>query len=140
MVDESTVPAGDQKLHFHLLNGIIYSMHDWQHLAVLEIDKVPEGDRGDSNELLAGAHMAIAYFHLRSKDYEAADREIVRSMQIAPNNPVSIFLTGERLAANGEYEKAADSMEDLVRDPDQKWLAKRVSARARELRDSPAEG
>ena len=140
LIDESAVPAGEPQLYFHLLNGIIYSIHDWQHLAVLEIDKIPEDDRGDSSELLAGVHLTIAYFHLRSEEYEAADPELVRSMQIWPNNPFSVFLTGERLAASGEYEQAAKSLEDLAKNSDEKWFAKRIAARARELRDSPEEG
>jgi hypothetical protein len=61
-------------------------------------------------------------------------------MQIWPNNPVSVFLTGERLAANGERVKAADSLEQRARDSEDAWFAERVAERARELRGSEGEG
>lgn len=139
MVDEQKVPA-ELKLTFHLLHGFIYSMQDWQHLAVLEVEKIPEDQRSDSAELLASVHLFQAYVHLQENDYEAADRETIRAMQIWPNNPVSVFLTGERLAATGEWEKAADSLEQRARTSEGEWFAQRVAERARELRDSKGEG
>jgi len=138
MVDQQ-VPA-EQQLEFHLLRGVIYSMHDLQHLAVLEVDKIPEDQRGESEHLLAGVHLFLAYIHLDGKDYEEADREMVKAMQIWPNNPVSVFLTGERLAATGDWEEAANSLEQLSLDSEQAWFAQRIAERARELRDSKGEG
>ena len=49
-------------------------------------------------------------------------------------------LTGEQLAATGEYERAAKSLEEAARGSDAQWLAERVAQRARELRDRPGEG
>jgi hypothetical protein len=65
----------------------------------------------------------------------------VRARKAWPDNPVAVFLTGERLGATGEREKAARSLESAVAGTDQEWLARRVAARARELREGtgPAE-
>jgi hypothetical protein len=140
-VDEEEIATKDRKLYFHLLHGIIYSLHDWQHLAVLEVEKIStEQNRESSEQLLAAVHLVLAYFYFDSKEYEAVDRETVRAMQIWPNNPVSVFLTGERLAATGEYEKAADSLEEAARGSEQEWIAQRIALRARKLRDQNGEG
>jgi len=134
------IPAGDSRLHFQLLHAVIYSMNDMQHLAVEKIEQIPKVDRGEGEELLAGIHLVLAFFHMKEKNYPAADRELVRSIQIWPNNSVSVFLTGEKLAATGEYEKAANSLQAMAKNADQKWFAKRIAERARQLRDDKAGG
>jgi hypothetical protein len=50
-----------------------------------------------------------------------------------------VFLTGERLAADGEYAKAADSMELAAKGTEGDWLAERIAKRARDVRDHPGE-
>jgi hypothetical protein len=49
--------------------------------------------------------------------------------------PVAPFLTGERLAASGEWEKAADSLEAQAAGTEDAWLAQCFAQRARDLRD-----
>ena len=51
--------------------------------------------------MLGSIHLVAALLYLDSRDYKRADVEIVRAMKVWPNNPVSVFLTGERLAADG---------------------------------------
>jgi hypothetical protein len=63
------------------------------------------------------------------------DAEIAESIRAWPNNPLSVYLTGERLAANGEWEKAAESFEAQVAGTKDAWLAERLASRARALRD-----
>ncbi len=140
MVDPQNQKTHDEQLYFHLLKGTVYSMNDWQHLAVLEVENISTDGEESSEELMASVHLMLAYLFLRGNDLERADRETVRAMQIWPNNPVSVFLTGERLAASGEHEKAADSLEKHAKTSRQKWFAKRVSQRARALRDTPGKG
>ena len=140
MVDPPDQKAHDQQLYFHLLKATVYSMNDWQHLAVLEVENISTDGEESSKELMASVHLMLAYLFLRGNDLERADRETVRAMQIWPNNPASVFLTGERLAASGEHEQAADSLEKHAKTSKQKWFAKRISQRARELRDEPGQG
>lgn len=68
---------------------------------------------------------------------DQADCATMGSLQALPNNPVAVFLTGERLAASGEPEQAADSLEAAARGTRAEWLAERIARRARELRDDP---
>jgi thioredoxin-like negative regulator of GroEL len=84
----------------------------------------------------------VAIFHgfmacqaLQKKDYSQADEEIARGFQTWPNNPLTVFLTGERLAANGEWEKAADSLESQVAGTSDEWIAHQLARRARDLRE-----
>jgi hypothetical protein len=95
----------------------------------------PEAAQSYGQELQAGIHLAVAASKLMDEDYAGADVEIVRSMKAWPNNPVAVFLTGERLGLMGEREAAAKSLESCMAGTDQEWIAKRLAARARELRD-----
>ena len=117
--------------------GLIYALNDLPRLAVAEIEaSAVERDGGPSApELLAGIHLALGCMHLHNRDLELADVELVRAMRVWPNNPVCVFLTGERLAAGGEHEKAAQSLEALAAGTDREWLARVIAKRARELRD-----
>jgi len=60
-------------------------------------------------------------------------------MRAWPDNPVCVFLTGERLAADGRYEKAAESLEKQAAGTQYEWLARRLTARARQVRDNKGE-
>jgi hypothetical protein len=68
-------------------------------------------------------------------------KAFVRAMKAWPNNPVAVFVTGERLGAMGEREAAAKSLEASLAGNDAEWIARRIASRARELRDGsgPAE-
>jgi hypothetical protein len=46
-----------------------------------------------------------------------------------------VFLTGERLAANGEWVKAANSLEAQAAGTGNEWIARQLARRARDLRD-----
>jgi tetratricopeptide (TPR) repeat protein len=143
LIDASALNTREQKTCYHLLRGFLYSVNGLPLLAGEEITQAPalgeEQKKHYGPELLAGIHLALACLHLRAKDYEKADREVVLALRAWPNNDVAVFLTGERLAATGEYEKAANSLEALARNTDQEWLARKVAQRACDLRDRPGE-
>jgi hypothetical protein len=143
MIDPAALTTPQEKTNYHLLRGFICTSNGLPLLGVEEVEKVTMGEAvpGTSHgpELLAGMHLLLAYLAIEGDDYERADREVVRAMQVYPNNPISVFLTGERQAATGEYEEAAASLEKAASGTDQEWLAKKVAQRARELRDNPGE-
>jgi hypothetical protein len=134
----------NEETGYRLLRGYIYSANGLQLLAAEEVNKAPLIDAKDNPEygpqILAGMHLAVAAIHIDNKDYEEADRAIVRAMRAWPNNPVSVFLTGEQQAASGEYEKAAQSLEQAAKGTKNEWLAEKIARRARDLRDNPGKG
>ena len=133
--DAATTPQQARALRVQ--RGLIYAMNDLPRLAVAEIEaSAVEGeDDVSAPELLAGIHLALGCLHLHNGDLQPADIELVRAMRVWPNNPLSVFLTGERLAAGGEHEKAAQSLDTLAAGTDREWLAAAIAKRARELRD-----
>ncbi|KAF0243590.1 MAG: hypothetical protein FD180_3238 [Planctomycetota bacterium] len=143
MADPAKLPNDDDRTAFHLVRGIIFSRLGMPLLAGEEINRAPAIAGGPAagygNELLAGIHLALGFMYLQQKDNESADREIALSIQAWPDNPVAVFLTGERLAENGEYEKAAESMEAASKGTEGEWLAERIAKRARDVRDHPGE-
>jgi hypothetical protein len=86
-------------------------------------------------EWLGMIHFVLAYEHGRQGEWAKADHELVHLMQVWPDNPLAVFLTGEKLAADGQYEQAADSLEKAAAGTQGEWLAKKLAARAREVRD-----
>lgn len=139
LVDRDSLRTREQNAQYHVLRAVILAQNDLRHLAVRELETSDllraEGGAQCGPQMLAGVHLLLAYFYLNDGRYREADLQIVRAMQAWPDNPVAIYLTGERLAATGEYEKAADSLEHACRGTKHEWLAKRIAERARDLRD-----
>ena len=100
-------------------------------VAVAARDEAKSAQGPEAAELAAKKAEAAAAAELAQQ----ADLELARAVQIWPNNPVAVYLTGERLAADGLYEKAADCLERACRDTKQQRLAERIARRAREVRD-----
>ena len=140
-VDASTLKTTEMRDLCLALRVVAYAMNDLPELALIEMQKLSDaaGDRDYGPETLGSIHLVAALLYLDSRDYKRADVEIVRAMKVWPNNPVSVFLTGERLAADGKYEEAADSLEKAAAGSDLDWLASKIADRARQLRDQRGE-
>jgi len=135
-VDPRSIQDPTDLIVHHLVRGFILRLNGMPESAAdafLAAGASPAGNYGP--ELQAGIHLAIATSKLLEEDYQGADVEIVRAMKVWPNNPVAVFLTGERLGMMGEREAAAKSLEASLAGTDEEWMAKRIAARARELRD-----
>jgi len=128
----------DTQTCYHLVRGASLSMNGLPALAAEQLEETAAVS-GDSQwtgpELLGILHLMIAASHLQSRRFVEADKALVRSMQCWPDNPVGVFLTGETLAANGQYVQAAESLEQSAAGTQDEWLAKRLAARARKVRD-----
>ena len=83
--------------------------------------------------------MLLAGVYLRANEFDGADREVALAIKAWPGNSLSVFLTGEVMMMNGDYEKAAVSLENAAAGTDREWLAAMVAARAREIRDRKEE-
>lgn len=151
-VEQYTSPAGsvrprhgydmlnlDAPEHVHLLRALILSQNGLNHLAAAEAEKIEAEDsegQPAGKQVLAGAYLCLAWLHLQEHEFVKADAELAKAVAIWPDNPVSVYLTGERLAADGKYEAAAKSMERAAHGTQHEWLAARIAQRARQVRDS----
>lgn len=145
-VDAKAIKSPEHLAGHLLLRGIIFRLNGLPESAGDSIRAAGGGPDSkiamlSGQELQAGLHLAMAATEIHDQNFEAADIEIVRAMKAWPNNPIAVFMTGERLGAMGEREAAARSLESSLAGNDQEWIAKRIAARARELRDGqgPAE-
>jgi thioredoxin-like negative regulator of GroEL len=84
----------------------------------------------------------VALFHLftacdafTKRDFVKMDAALAQSIRAWPDNPLAVYLTGEKLAATGAWEKAADSLEARAAGTEDQWIAQRLAQRARDLRD-----
>lgn len=152
-LDPAAIDDPAERLAIHVLRCFVRNSAGYRRLALLELDGAlaaagrHEGVLGagpvalKGGEVIGGAHLLLAVFYLHEKDHAAGDRELALALQAWPDNPVSEFLTGERLLASGERERAADSLEQSMRGEgeDAEWLAAQVAARARAIRDGEAD-
>ncbi|MBC8876157.1 MAG: hypothetical protein H8E44_42570 [Planctomycetes bacterium] len=139
MVDAAGLETEEDRLTYHVLRALIYRINGFSRLAIREVETLSDGEDTYDPEFQAGLHMLSAYFFLHDKDYTKADQEIGRAMQADPNNPLAVYLTGERLAADGEWEKAAKSLEAAAAGSEDEWLADRIAQHARDVRDNRGE-
>lgn len=156
-LDPAAVADPRDRLALQLLRALVKNGNGYRRLALLEVDAAlnESGLRRDPDlakstglpvqvtgaEVIGGAHLALGAFYLHEKDYAAADRELALAIQAWPENPAAEFITGERLLASGDRQKAAESLEAAARGQgeDAEWLAAKLSARARAIRDGQAD-
>jgi len=138
MLDPAALTDSKERLGQRIVHVVVCHQNGYPRIAVRELESLAaeEGMAKESGpELEAGMYFLLAWLSIQDGKYAEAETQIVHASQLYPNNPIAVFLTGERLAANGEYEKAAESLESMAVDPEDQWLAARVTKRARELRD-----
>ncbi len=133
------VGTNDLKL-YHAGRALIYALEGWDRAAGREMEifsrlSPQESGKMEGNQVVAVFHGMLAVDALSKRELARADEEIARCLSAWPENPVAVFLTGERLAASGEWIKAADSLEARAAGTPDEWLAQRLAQRARDLRD-----
>ncbi len=125
---------------YHASRALLYAIHGWNRLATREVAAFSQyadasGEPLNGKQILALLHGLLGYSALVKGEFEKMDAEISRSLQAWPDNPLVVYLTGERMAANGEWAKAASSLEAQAAGTEDEWIARRLSQRARDLRD-----
>ena len=142
MVNPDDVADPRERLGCRVLRGLVCHLNGMPRLAMREFEAAGEGGPASGPEFSAGICLLRALLYASDKDFRAADLEIMKATKIWPNNPVTVILTGEVMVGEGKYEKAAVTLEDLLRDkgvePDP-WLVGHVEKRAREIRDKKGE-
>lgn len=126
---------------YHAERSVVYLLGGWDRLARREMEEAtrlsPSGWQGISTtQAMALLHLGLAYNSIKKADWKGMSSEIAQSLQAWPDNPVAIFLTAEQLSARGEWAKAAESLDSRAAAATDKWLANRLTQRARDLRTS----
>lgn len=142
ILGENPYNDDDYDMFFHVQKAVILSRLNLKHLAVLEAEKLKLDAKGHASgeEKLAMIHFILGALYLSQKDYEAADKELVFIIKVCPNFPLTVLLTGEKQAANGDYIKAAETLEGIEKNIKDDWLVKKIRQRAKSLRDGKNEG
>lgn len=143
-VDPDALTSPRQRVAYRVLRGIIYRLNACPRMAAREFEQFKDAEGAELGassgpEIEAGLYLLIGFLHLSDKKLKEADVWFMRAGQAWPNCPLMVFLTGERLNANGEWEKAAESLEASVESEENKWLAEMVARRARQIRDQKGE-
>jgi len=140
LIDTNLMATPNAAMLVHGVRAFAYFTQGWNRLAAAEVEKLaavaPGSDydiRGEDAIIMMRMLMAGDAVH--KGDWQKLDRLAADCIKLAPNHPISVYLTGERLAANGDWEKAAESLEAQAQHADAKWVADKLSQRAREIRD-----
>lgn len=138
-LDPARITDPDERLVYYVFRCILYNINGLRLLAQADMATISASDPTApaycGPELLSLLCLYLAYDAIQQKEYVAADMHCVRAMKLWPNNPLSVYLTGERLCAKGDYEKAAQSLENSLAGTSDAWLAERIAQRARQIRD-----
>lgn len=142
-----SIPAASLKtagLHatHRLLLGCSYLSQGYGQLGMNELE---EADKLSADPKLkmdpAGKcflHLVVGCYFMHEKRWADADRCLAAASLAWPDNPLIVYLTGERQIAAHEYAAAEKSFAKASQGSDFEWLAEKVQARAKRLRDNPA--
>jgi hypothetical protein len=125
---------------YHSGRALLYALQGWNRLALREGEafcqraEISEGALS-GKQFLALLHSLLAFDALKKREFDRMDAEIAKGLGAWPDNPLLVYLTGEKLAANGEWEEAAVSLEIQAAGSKDEWAAKLLAQRARDLRD-----
>lgn len=136
----ASFPSTSNQMFWHAERAFIYDQQGLRRLALREFDRALSlqanaSDSSDGPWLLAAILSYRCFIALQEKDLKTADEELSKVLAAIPDNPVTVFLTGERLMADGQWEKAADSLEKRAAGTANEKLAALLAQRAREIRD-----
>ncbi|MFT3829306.1 MAG: hypothetical protein QM691_06310 [Opitutaceae bacterium] len=120
-----------------LARALVLSRLGFTELAAGESSRV-SGSNTQGRQLLAAIHAVLAYAYGAEKDWVQMDRELGEAVRIWPNNPLVVYLSGERLLADGRREQALETFA-RASGAEAAWFAPLLEARVRAVRDSTGE-
>jgi hypothetical protein len=139
-VDPSNLSATNRLSWYHLERGGLLALQGWDRSAARELEQAlaltPQGWNGlGTAQATAIFHFWLADHALQRGHHQQAEIEIDQARKSWPDSPLVALLAGEKLAANGQWERAADLLEVQAATVTNTWFAQRMSVRARELRE-----
>lgn len=139
-IDPATSRGTNDLRLYHGSRAMLYALRGWNHLAAPEAEAFSKQAQIsdtplEGKQIVAMFHAFTAYDAFTKREFIKMDAALAQSIRAWPDNPIAIYLTGEKLAATGEWEKAASSLEARAAGTEDEWIAQRLAQRARDLRD-----
>lgn len=139
-IPEASLKTEELRAFHRLLLGFSHLSLGYSQLAMNELE---QADKLSTDLKLdpagkCGLHLLVSCYFLHEKRWSDADRCLAAANRAWPNNPAIIYLTGERQIATNQYAAAEQSFAKATQGLGFEWLAEKVEARAKRLRDSPA--
>lgn len=133
----------EEKCFAQLLRAVTYLGQGFPLLAAAEMEAAQQAaSQSDfTPESSCGLQLALALYFLREQRWAEADAALVAATRAWPDNPVTIYLTGERLAADGRWVEAGQSFQKAVASagPGAEWFAGHIATRMKQVRDQPGQ-
>ena len=130
--------SGEKRDVARIVRAVALVLAKLEQLAEDEFEKLHNPkNAGLDNQIRGGLHLFMAGLYMKKLRFLEADKALARAVRACPNNSVVVYLTGERLAAQGKFEEANKSLQRAAAGTKQEWLAKQIAKRTRELRDNP---
>ncbi len=138
-VDPKAMEDDGNRCLSHALCGLAYLSQGWPMLGAEQFDRVQKLSETSefAPETACTVQLILALAYLREQQWQEADRALAAASRAWPDNPLTVYLTGERLLANGRREEAKDSFEKALAGSGGELLAKHVAERLKHVRDHP---
>ena len=141
-IPEAGLKTAELRAWYHVLRGVAYLGQGYGQLAFAEIEQADSLASSPELQLdpmkKCGLNLLMACYFLKEQRWSDADRCLASASRAWPDNPVVIYLTGERQIAGKNYAAADESFAKALKGTDYEWLAERIAARVKRLRDNPA--
>ncbi|WP_395742387.1 hypothetical protein [Prosthecobacter sp.] len=141
-IPEGAIKTAELQATYHVLRGVAYLGQGYGQLAFTEFEVADRLSSSPEVQLdpmkKCGVHLLLACYFLKEQRWSDADRCLASASRAWPDNPVVIYLTGEREIAGKDYAAADESFAKALKGTDYEWLAEKIAARVKRLRDNPA--
>jgi hypothetical protein len=141
-IPEASLKTEELRAFHRLLLGASYLSQGYGQLGMAELEEAEKISNDPKLKLdPAGKcliHCLVACYFLHERRWSDADRCLAAANRAWPDNPLITYLTGERQIATNQYVAAEESFAKASQGSAFEWVAEKVTARAKRLRDSPA--
>ena len=141
-IPEASLKTAELRAFHRLLLGVSYLSQGFGQLGMDELEQAeklatdPEVRLDPVSKCFI--HCLVACYFLRERRWSDADRCLAAANRAWPDNPLITYLTGEQQIATNQYAAAEKSFAKASQGSGFEWVAEKVTARAKRLRDSPA--
>jgi hypothetical protein len=144
-VKESQLASTNSRSLYHVERGALFALHGWDRSAARElaqaVELAPNGWKtAGVTQAVSVVHFWLAEQSLNRANYVQADIETGEVLKTWPGNPLVTLVISDKMAANGQWQKAADLLDEGAHNIKNQWLATRLTQRALDIRKAQGPG